>query len=89
MMTKGRLEEIVSESNEHPECNGCIDCAIAVLARARSELAYALRECLDMMRMQERRHSGEFHLSAAAFMPMWDKARDDALSLLARFEVKT
>ena len=45
-------------------------------------LLHALEECVRVMRMQERRESGEFHLSADAFAPLWNKARDEAEKLI-------
>lgn len=43
----------------------------------------ALRGCLSVMYIQEQRQKEEFHLSAEAFQPMWDKAMADGHSVLA------
>ena len=42
------------------------------------EARQIIREMLTVMEIQEKRESGEFHLSANAMRPLWDRAKDRA-----------
>lgn len=46
-------------------------------------LREALGGLLDVMDIQEKRRSGEFHLSVEAFTPLWREAKDRARAALA------
>lgn len=37
---------------------------------------------IEVMTIQERRESGEYHLSAGAFKPVWDEAKTTAQQVL-------
>lgn len=50
---------------------------LEVLYHDIDKLRYALDQTTKMMTMQEQRESEEFHLSAHAFRPMWDEAKDN------------
>lgn len=45
-------------------------------------LRHVVVRLLEVMAIQERRDGGEFHLSAEAFRPLWDKAKEDAQDVL-------
>lgn len=40
-----------------------------------NELAGCCKELIDVMEIQEKRETEEFHLSSHAFKPMWDEAK--------------
>ena len=48
------------------------------LRRQVEVLLAACKGCVSAMRMQEKRETEEFHLSAQAFWPIWDGAAKQA-----------
>lgn len=48
-----------------------------------SELRDAVRLLLDVMDMQEKRESGEFHIPADSAKSVWDKAKQKAVDALS------
>jgi hypothetical protein len=54
-------------------------------AEAKLQVALGLlRRCVEVMEIQEKRQAEEFHLSAAAFVPLWKAAIADARAVLAQ-----
>jgi hypothetical protein len=54
-----------------------------IAAQREAELVKALRECLSVMECQEKRETGEFHISGEVFMGMWSDAKALARAALA------
>jgi len=58
----------------------------AVAIRMTIDLKKVCEELLNVMDIQEKRWSEEFHLSAEAFKPIWDGAKQKALFTLSQIE---
>ena len=56
------------------------------LELAAPELLEALKDCLSTMEMQERRDSGEFHISGDIFFGIWSSSKDKARAAIALAE---
>lgn len=88
----GRGQEVIIDDNVALRAD--LDAArelTAAAARAQLRLVddldatrKLLEACVHAMRMQESRADESFHLDAGAFMPIWDKAANDAEAFLAQ-----
>ena len=70
-----------SECNcDADEQGGChrADCPSVQWDRKEDKYVNAIVDLLEVMEMQEKRETEEFHISASAFKPIWDEAKDKA-----------
>ena len=51
-----------------------------------NELLKVCRELLNVMEIQEKRMTEEFHIPAHTFTPIWNKAKEDGYFLLSQIE---